>query len=486
MEKQNTCTLFAIAILIGTIGCNAPGSGKTETEIQDSAIANKAGQREINLFGDSLQFYYSVKKDTVNYKLPAIQSFAVGEHNGLWIFIGGEKKGFHGTVSNPVPFPANKANDSIWVVDFIRQRSWSVGVPTSYGKILSATNHAFCQAGDTLYLCGGFTRNADTAKNFNCTSNYFLEMNLGSLVQYVQTGGKSFPFSQVITKSIQDSFVQVTGGELVYTNGYFYLIGGQNYQKIYAAGRTGTYTNAIRTFRLQQLLPGQWSIGNKASLIDTVNLHRRDMNLVFLPRNNQPQAILYGGVFTSSDEAFRNPIFINGLSTSNPSIKVDSLQQTANQYSCASISFSAGASGPVLTTFFGGISYTMYDSKTNKLKIGDNGIPMPWSNLISSVASDNGVIASKEFIQLPPNTPLLPQYMGANAAFIPLESYRSEGSRHILDLGKVMKNANGSETLIGFIVGGIISGGPTSGVTPDRHVPTFPNADLYKVYLVIK
>lgn len=485
MKKQYTQALVAVTVMSLSFGCQVPVSEKKEKQTTDSAASQQSPTPEINLLGDSLIFYYSVKKDTISYKIPAIQSFAVAEHNGLWIFIGGEKKGFHGTVSHPIPFAVNKVNDSIWVVDFIHQQSWAIVVPANYSNILSATNPEFCQVGDSLYFCGGFTRNADTATHLNYTSNYFLEINLGNLVQYVQSGGTTFPFSNVITKTIQDTFVQVTGGGLVYSNGYFYLVGGQNYQKVYAAGRTGAYTNAIRTFTLQQPSPGQWSLGNKSSLIDNVNLHRRDMNLVFLPGTGQAGAILYGGVFTTRDEAFRNAVFINGLSTGQPTITVDSLKQTANQYSCATITMATGR-GLAFTTFLGGISYTMFDPKTRKLKVGDDGIPMPWSNLISSVGSNNGVAPSKEFIQLPPKDPLLPRYMGANAVFIPLESYRAKGSRQILDLAKIRKAANGVKVLVGFLAGGIISEGPTSGVTPKKYVPTFSNTDLYDVYLNFK
>ena len=485
MKKQYTQALSAITIIILAFGCQAPTSEKKEKQATDSTAAQQNRPPDINLLGDSLTFYFSVKKDTISYKIPAIQSFAVAEHNGLWVFIGGEKKGFHGTVSHPIPFPVNKVNDSIWVVDFIHQQSWSIVVPVNYSKILSVTSPEFFQSGDSLYFCGGFTRNSNTATHLNYTSNYFLEINLGKLVQYVQSGGTSFPFSTVITKMIQDTFVQVTGGGLVYSNGYFYLVGGQNYQKVYAAGRTGAYTNAIRTFMLQQPSPGQWSLGNKSSLIDSVNLHRRDMNLVFVPGTTQAGAILYGGVFTKRDEAFRNAVFINGLSTGQPTITVGSLKQTANQYSCAMITMNIGG-GAVFTTFLGGISYTMFDPKTRKLKVGDNGIPMPWSNLISSMATANGVVPSKEFIQLPPRDPLLPRYMGANAVFMPLESYRAKGSMRILDFAKIRNAANGAKVLVGFLAGGIISEGPTSGVTPRRYVLTFSNPDVYDVYLTFK
>jgi hypothetical protein len=483
LKKYFAMLFFPIAILLFFSGCGTADVSQKQQTGQDTLEILKRSPSLPNLFSDSFSLRYTIKKDTLDNFFPAIQSFAAGEHNGLWIFIGGEKNGFHGRVSNPVPFPSNQANDSIWVIDFLNRKSWSAAVPPAWSILLSATNACYCQVGDSLYYCGGYTKRSGTDRNFNFTSDHFLEINLGNLVQYVQSGGRGISFNQVITKTIRDSFAQVTGGSLVYANGFFSLIGGQNYQDIYAAGVTGDYTNAIRVFSLKKLSSGQWSIVKKNIFTDSANLHRRDMNLVYLSGNNHPEAILYGGVFTGKNEAFRNTVFIDGLSTGNPVIQVDTMNQNANQYSCANITFSGNEHGPVLTSFFGGISYVRYDQISGQLRIGDNGISMPWSNLVSSMITNHGNSASKEIIQIPPEGQLLPAYMGANAAFIPIEKYRVAGCAQVLDLARVIKDAKESETLVGFIYGGIISLGPTSGTNENGFVPTFSNPDLYQVYL---
>ena len=424
-------------------------------------------------------FFYTVQPVSLNRYLPALQSFVFASYNGLWIFIGGQKNGFHGTDDDPIPFPSKVANDSIWVVDINQQKSWGVPVFKNLSPVLSATNSAYCQVGDQLYMCGGFTKNSANAANFNTTSDIFLEIDLNTLVQYVESGGTST--NTVITKQIENPYVQVTGGAMVYSNNYFYLIGGQNYDSVYNSGITGHYTNAIRRFSLQQQ-NNIWIIGDTASLIDAVNLHRRDMNVVPGTPLDPQNVILYGGVFTRNDLAYRNAVFISGLSTGNPTITVDSMQQLVNQYSCATVSYVDASFNVAVTSFLGGITYQMYNADSGKLVTGDNGVPMPFSNIASTIVTGGGINNSVEFIQLPPASPLLPSYMGANAVFIPNPQYALSTNQRLLDAGKINVDTSGKVT-IGYLFGGIISMGPTSGTTPAGYVPTYVNPALYKVEL---
>ncbi|QEC68921.1 hypothetical protein FRZ67_16985 [Panacibacter ginsenosidivorans] len=478
-------SLFSIVIILFLsacfCSCNNPSSQKKESVKKKMDIKMMSVKKAT----DTSQylpatFYYSLEPSILNCRIPALQSFVFGQYNGLWIFIGGEKKGFHGTDNDPPPFRSKVANDSIWVIDINHQQSWSIAVPSSLSAILSATNSAYCQVGNLLYLCGGFTKSNPAAPNFNYTSNIFLEIDLSALVSYVQNGGNA-SLSSVITKQIQDPFVQVTGGALVYNNGFFYLIGGQNYSTTYNSGTTGAYTNAIRKFTLQQQ-QSTWVISDTASLIDTVNLHRRDMNVVPGPPGNDQGVILYGGVFTKKDEAFRNAVFINGLSTGNPSIMVDSMQQNVNQYSCATATFSDSSFSVSATSFFGGITYKMFDKSSGKLVVGDHGVPMPFSNIASTIVTGGGINNSLEFIQIPPNSPLLPGFIGANAIFIPVQQFALAGNPMILDVNKI--NADSTlQSMVGYIFGGIVSMGPTSGTTPKGFVPTYANPIVYQVYL---
>ena len=429
---------------------------------------------------DTMPLYYTFEPLQLNCPIPALQSFVFAHANGYWIFIGGEKKGFHGTDNDPPPFKAKVANDSIWVIDPGGQHSWSTVVPSSLSMVLSATNAAYTQNGQSLYICGGYTRSDPDAPNFNTTSNTFLEINLSALIGYVQTGGNGNPLSSVITKQIQSPYVQVTGGALMQVGSYFYLIGGQNYNAEYNAGTTGDYTNAIRRFSLQQQ-GGNWVIADTASLIDPVNLHRRGMNVVPGPGSNNFDAVLYGGVFTKNDLAYRNAVFIGGLTTGNPTISIDSTEQMANQYTCAFATYATSAYSLVFTSFFGGISYEIYNKDSGRIVVGDQGVPMPFSNIVSTVVSD-GVHGSYELLQVPPAGPLLPGYIGANACFIPVPAFEMQNRAGLLDLDKINSDTT-YKCHIGYLFGGIVSDGPTSGTTPDKYVPTYANPVLYKVYL---
>jgi hypothetical protein len=458
-----------------------PAPAEKETKkLKIDAVQLSKHRNAVDDTSNYFPFYYTLEPVQLQCYIPALQSFVYAQYNGLWIFIGGEKKGFHGTASFPPPFQSKVANDSIWVIDVNRQQSWSVAVPAALSTILCATNSEYTQLDSLLYMCGGFTRTKTNDKVFNNTSNNFLEINLNSLVNFVQSGGSSMPFGSVITKQVQDPYVQVTGGTLMYNNNYFYLIGGQNYNTAYNAGVTGVYTNAIRRFSLQNQ-NGAWVIADTASLIDTVNLHRRDMNLVPGPGQGFIDAVLYGGVFTKNDLAYRNAVFISGLSTANPSIALDTSIQRVNQYSCAVASYADTNFNIVLSSFFGGITHEMYDKDSGKLVVGDHGVAMPFSNITSTMVSDS-YQESVEFIQVPPIGPLLPGYIGANAIFIPAPEFTMKSRPRLLDLAKI----NADTTLknqVGYLFGGIVSMGPTSGTTPDKFVPTFANPVLYKVYL---
>jgi hypothetical protein len=420
--------------------------------------------------------YFTVEPMQLNFRVPALHSFAFGSYNGNWIFIGGQKGGFHGTSNNPVPFGPTLANDSIWVLNMSQQKSWSMAVAPAWRSVLSATNMAYCQVGNLLYMCGGYT-NTDGTKPFNITSNVLLEIDLSQLVSIVQSDNKNVKIDGAVTNQVTSPFVQVTGGNMLFSNGYFYLVGGQNYNSQYSSGRTGLYTNAIRTFKFQQ-----GNLTDTSSLVDSINLHRRDMNVVEGIISNRATAIIYGGVFTKRDDAFRSPVIINGMGTPNPSITVDSFQQQVNQYSCAVASIADPNVPVAVTSFFGGISHLMYDKDSSKLVVGDHGISMPFSNMASTIATGGGINNSKEYIQVPPYAPLLPKFLGANAIFIPLPAYSMADNSMILDASKIPDNAAG-KAMVGYVFGGIISNGPTSGTTAKGFVPTYANPNIYQVYL---
>lgn len=471
-----------IALDIFTLAACGPDKKIVQSKSIDSLLTIKDGKVI------KLQFNFSVTAPKTNFVVPGLHSTVSAYYNGSWVFIGGRKNGFHGRANNPPPFKATTANDSLWVIDFVSKKTWGVPVPANYYLQFTSTNAAFCQSASSLYFCGGFTRTGTATNYDNTTSSYFFQLNLANLVNYIKPGGNSPNFSQVVTAVTQSPFVQVTGGELLLSNNHFYLIGGQNYDNFYGPGYNGKYTNAIRKFDLVQS-NGSWAIGNTFSVTDTANLHRRDLNVMQYAFNGVDTAKIYGGVFTPKDEAYLNPITITGLATGQPAITVDTMTQQTNQYACAKATMVFGANPHLyVTANLGGITYKEYDPKTQKLQIGDKGVPMPFSNLISILIADGSAKQSAEYIQLPSKgDQLLPGYMGANATFIPLPQFMVAGHPDLLNGMKITDLFQSqSQVLIGYLYGGIISLGPTSGTNARGHVPTYASSTVYEVYANIK
>ena len=83
-----------------------------------------------------------------------------------------------------------------------------------------------------------------------------------------------------------DERMRVTGGELGYLDGWFYLMGGQNFEGRYnpmgpthGPGFKQEYTNAVRKFRFEEINQ-QWQIDDFTEWYDSLQLHRRDYNAV--------------------------------------------------------------------------------------------------------------------------------------------------------------------------------------------------------------
>lgn len=430
-------------------------------------------------------FEISVQPQDLPFQLPALQGCAAATYGEWWIFIGGRRAGLHSMDNDPPPFTWPAVNDSIYLVNLISNEVQSVGVPMDYANFLSATNPAYYQVRDKLYYCGGYTYQLLPTEQFNWTSDRFFEINLPALIQYVQSGGATPALSEVFTKVIRDKYVQVTGGEMMVVNNHFYLVGGQNYVGPYERGNTGIYTNAIRKFDLAQN-GTSWTLSDTLSLIDPVNLHRRDLNLVPVAVHDDDsiRAVIFGGVFTPDGLGYRSPVYLSGLTAGVPAISVDSMQQDVNQYACATIS--AALVSHLFTanqiSFLGGISYMTYDTVTQGLRPGHRGEEMPFSRLISSIYTD-GATNSAEIVQLPPY-PQLPTYLGSNALFFPLPSLMLTGYHGILDLNKVFQNYANEPVLIGYMFGGIESHHPIT-VTPNGIHNTTVNKQLYAVYMRI-
>ena len=488
IKTQHINVFFSVCIVVLMFGCKERTSQKTETSNTVQLLVSSHLENVKNNVAVPDLFQISVQEAILNFKIPAIQSAAVANYNGNWVFIGGRKEGLHSMDNDPPAFEKYRANDSIWVVNMKSETSIGVPVPSLYERNLSATSQEYYQVADKLYIAGGFTVK-DTSAVSDWTSDMFFEIDIPSLIDYVINNGTT-PLEQVFTKVIQNPFVQVTGGEMMVVNNHFYIIGGQNYTGAYIPGNTGKYTNSIRKFNLTKS-NNQWTLSDTLTLLDSENLYRRDFNMTetVMYGNDSIGAVIYGGVFTKQEMAFRNPVYINGLVSGKPSIEVDTtfLQKT-NLYSGAKIQAAMlfNDKGWLYnhTTFLGGISYMTLKRSADSLVVPDAGDELPFSNLISSFLTD-GEFYSIEKVQLPPNE-TLPTYLGTNAAFIATDGFALYGHPELLDLNKIFVNSDVNQPVsIGYMFGGIASPVPNT-FTPNGHMSTAVNKKLYEVFMTMK
>ncbi len=435
-----------------------------------------------SLIPDPIQV--SLSPVSLNFKIPAIQSATSAFYDGKWVLFGGRKSGLHSMDNAPKPFMNLTANDSIWVIDLEAQNAVGVPLPAEYAQFLQASSTLHFQEGELLYVSGGYTY-SDSSEVSNWTSDYFHEISVPNLINYVTSGGTSPSFDQVIQKQISDPFLQVTGGEMILSNGNFYLVGGQNYIGAYTPGNEGIYTSAIRKFRIGSNSSG-FIITDTLSVIDSENLHRRDYNLaeVITSDTDSLGAVILGGVFNKQGLGYRSPVYLTGLGQGMPEFEVDDeTLQKVNLYTSAKINsvLSFGQYKVNKITLLGGISYMEYDPSSQQLVVPED-IPLPFSNMISSYYT-NGEGETIELVQLPPDA-MMPGYLGSNAIFFPQPFYLYGDSDSVIDLNKVFPGSATGPVLVGYMFGGIDS--PAGTTTGMNRYQTKTNQTLFAVYMTLK
>ncbi|NVJ85448.1 MAG: hypothetical protein HWE15_04040 [Algoriphagus sp.] len=467
--------------------CSQPTENQATNETMEMAESPLYGRIQQLFESDSTVSDFiqvSLEEADPGFWMPELQSPVYATIDDQWVLFGGRKSGLHNMAKDPPAFPNLMANDSIWVVDFANKKSIGVPIPEPYFHQLSGSSMLHYQEGETLYASGGYT-NDGTDSVSNWTSDYFFEINVPNLIQYVLSGGTSPALDQIFTKVIQDPFLQVTGGEMMVANGNFYLVGGQNYKGSYLPGNTGEYTSALRKFRLVQE-GSDWAITDTLSVIDSKKLHRRDYTLaeVITPGPDSLGAVIYGGVFNKYGLGYPSPVYLNDLGSGDPEVTLDTVtSQKVNFYSAAQVDavMAFGDYRVSRVSILGGITYMVYDAESGKLVVPDT-IPLPFSNLISTYYT-NGEDETIELVQTPPQAQM-PGYLGANAVFFPLPELLYGEAASIIDLNKVFSGEQTGPVLVGYMYGGIKSPvpNPMSGM---QNYNTSVNSKLYGVYMTL-
>ncbi len=389
------------------------------------------------------QFPFTLRLEQMEINnMPALQSFAYATWQGKWLMIGGRKDGLHRR--QPwATFDEEGQNRFIYVVDPQNKKVWKQSLenlPMPVAEQLQSTNMEFWQTGNRLILTGGYgySKTADD----HITFPYLTVIKIDELMTAIMSnndGGNSFV-------QIKDERMAVTGGRLAKLRDTFLLAGGQRFDGRYnphgpdhGPGFTQEYTNEIRKFTIEydNDIP---VIKNYSAIKDSVNLHRRDYNLVpQVFKNDELGYTMFSGVFQyKEDIPFTNFVDIVG-----GSYKVNnSFEQKFSHYHTAVMPLYDKVSASMYAVFFGGIA-RYYPDKNGKRV--DN-IEVPFTKTISVVIRKD---EEEEEIYLPIQ---MPGYLGAAAEFIFMPDTRMYKDG-IADAGSLQNEEN----FVGYIVGGINS-----------------------------
>lgn len=389
---------------------------------------------------------------------PKIHSFAFADYNGKWLFVGGRVNGMHGfdAVSS---FPKQYSNTNIFVVNPSTAQTFSRSIFSNLdfqtADPLRSTNMQYYFDGNKLFITGGF--GYDSTSNGLITFPSITVIDVPQIIQAITEGTTIAPF----VRQINDERMRVSGGEMTKLGDYFYLVGGHNFTGTYVtSGNNQIYSNQIKKFKINDN-GSEVSISEYTSFTDTVEFHRRDMNLVpaVKPDGIGMYAILYGGVFkTTADLPYQNPVYID-----NSGINVDyGFEQKMSQYSCSFLTAFNASDGSMHTTFFGGTSLYYYNETLHQ-QIRDSLVPFI-NDITTLTKRQDG--SSDEII----SSTVMPALIGTNAKFI-LNNSIPHYANGVIKLDDIS-----GKTFAGYIFGGIKAFLP-------NNTPSYPSEFILKVYI---
>ena len=414
----------------------------------------------------STPFQVTVESFTID-GLGGLQAYAVGQHDGKWLVVGGRFDGLH----RRQPFASFDLaghNNRLIVVDPILKKQWSApltSLPVPIQEQLSATNMCFYQDDDQLYCIGGYGYSATV--NDHTTYAKLTAIQVSKVIEAIQKGTDFKGFFRQVT----DSKFAVTGGYLNKIYDTYYLTGGQYFEGRYnpmgpthGPGFKQEYTNAIRKFTVKDD-GANLKVTHLPSFVDATNLHRRDYNVApqIMP-NGQEGLTAFSGVFKPDVDL----PYLNCVNIDSAGYQVNNdFSQYYNHYHCAHVPLYSAASKQMHTVFFGGIAQ-YYDSLGILVQNND----VPFVKTIARVTRNlDGKMAE---YKLPVE---MPAYLGAGAEFIPIESLPTYDN-NVLKLDELTT----TPTLLGYIYGGINSSEKNIFFTNDGTQST-ASAQIYKVIL---
>ena len=417
--------------------------------------------------------------------VPTLQSFASGIYNRQWVLIAGRTNGLHGFSDDGLAnFPPRYQNTDVWVIDPVSKETWSrslkdtsSGLSSSEIDSLSSTNTESYQNGDTLFIVGGYVY---TNKNFT-TYNALSAIHLPTLVDWVKGTDETLHTNTIVQVAGEESsdssydggFFQVTGGGLEKTGDRYQLVFGQKFEGPYAHGSATSqvYTSQVRSFDIDyNFAAGTLSYSDidiAPSGGDPSRFRRRDLNVFpILSPNDQggttQSTAALAGVFYNGVGVWTVPVEIgsDGIpTTENPTNDPDVFRQAMNQYESGKIGLYSQTSGEMTQVLLGGISANTFDPATEQLTYDENN---GFHRQITAVLRDASGTYQQQYITDFPdvydgNGKLL--YFGANARFFPAKNVP------VLTDGVINLDSLSTETVIGYMFGGIAADKPNFGNT---------------------
>lgn len=403
-----------------------------------------------------------------SYKISGLsgrQSFAYGQHDGKWLILGGRTDGLHR--KQPwATFDVEGQNKSITVVDPVGRQQWSApltALPESIQEQLSSTNMEFHQEGDYLYVIGGYGYSESASDHITYPNLTAVKVS-GTISAIIN--GTSF---KDFFRQFKDEQFAVTGGYLNKIYDTYYLTGGQRFTGRYNPMGHRTYiqeyTNSIRKFRITD--DGTTlNITHYHTIIDTLNLHRRDLNVIpqILPDGREGLTAFAGVFQVNADLPYLNCVNIDssGFEADN------NFKQYYNHYHCATIPLFSAASKEMHNLFFGGIA--QFTDSAGILIQNDN---VPFVKTIARVTRDiNGKMTE---YKLPVE---MPAYLGAGSGFIQADNL-PEYKNKVIKLDEIKADS----TLIGYIFGGINCTEPEI-FWINNGTQSTAASEIYKVFLI--
>lgn len=428
---------------------------------------------------DVLPYEVELRRVDTTTELPTLQSFAFGQHDGLWVIVGGRTNGLHNFTTEPLKnFPPRRQNRRIYVIDPQTWRTWSRPLEDSrlterQQDELAATAMEFAQVGDVLYVVGGYgyLREADAFTTFTALT----ALDLGTIVDWVRQA-KSGPGAgdlREIVRQTRSPVLQVTGGQLALIHGRAALVFGQKFIGGYGdPAAVQTYTGQVRTFEIADD-GDSVAIGNVANYPPSPNLskyRRRDYNLFpiveLVDGRRTAGAVALSGVFTESGGVWTVPVEVDrdGRPTMADPSAAATFKQGMNSYNSATLALFDSRNGANHLISFGGISYQDY--KGSQGFVNDANVPFI-NDSTAVVRRADGTY--RQFLLASAKYPRVVDAGGARLLFgaeagVFLDPAVPTTSNGLVDLRAALP-AGGGERTLGWIYGGIAADKPNFGAS---------------------